>query len=179
MGFIFPQQFGGCCPWTSLPSPSFPRSSWPQPSTCYKYCSLPRWCSCAWRPSQREINRRPSCCTGHHSIISGITIKQIILFSYIQYINTFKYHVSCTDGKISVRIIYFYYLFFHRCPTHKLCFLYCRPFIINATFSTGLVVSSVSWLGQLKFKSLRISIVGFQNFFCCLVWAVDLGVPVI
>ena len=28
-------------------------------------------------------------------------------------INTFKYHVSYTDGKISVRIIYFYYLFFH------------------------------------------------------------------
>ena len=26
-------------------------------------------------------------------------------------INTFKYHVSCTEGKISVRIIYFYYYF--------------------------------------------------------------------
>ena len=35
-------------------------------------------------------------------------------------IYTFKYHVSCTDGKISVRIIYFYYLIFHRRPTHKL-----------------------------------------------------------
>ena len=33
---------------------------------------------------------------------------------------TFKYHVSCTNGKISVKIIYFYYLFFHRRPTHKL-----------------------------------------------------------
>ena len=42
---------------------------------------------------------------------------------------------------------YFNYLFFHRCPTHKLCFLSCRPFIVN-TFSTGLVVSSVSWLEQ-------------------------------
>ena len=31
-------------------------------------------------------------------------------------INNFNYHVSCTDGKISVRIIYFYYLFFHRRP---------------------------------------------------------------
>ena len=30
-----------------------------------------------------------------------------------------------------VRIIYFYYLFFHHCPTHKLCFLSCRPFIIQ------------------------------------------------
>ena len=46
-------------------------------------------------------------------------------------------------------LIYFYYLFFHRRPTHKLCFLFCMSFGVNATFSTGLVVSSVSWLGQL------------------------------
>ena len=58
------------------------------------------------------------------------------------FINAFKYHVSCTDGKISVRIIYFYYLFFHRRPTHKLCFLSCKPFVVNVTFSTGLVVPS-------------------------------------
>ena len=51
----------------------------------------------------------------------------------------FKSNVLFTDGKISVRIIYFYYLFFHRRPTHKLCFLLCRPFVVNATFSTGLV----------------------------------------
>ena len=38
--------------------------------------------------------------------------------------NIFKYHdASCTDGKISVRIIYFYYLFCLRRPTHKLCFV--------------------------------------------------------
>ena len=29
---------------------------------------------------------------------------------------------------------------------------------------------------QLEFKSLIIVIVGFQNFVCCLPWAVDLGV---
>ena len=63
--------------------------------------------------------------------------------------NTIKYHVSCAGGKISVRIIYFYYLFFHRRPTHKLRFLSYRPFVVNATFSIGLVVSSVSWLGHL------------------------------
>ena len=39
---------------------------------------------------------------------------------------------------------YFSYQFFHRLPTHKLCFLSCRPFVVNATFSTGLVVPSVS-----------------------------------
>ena len=68
-------------------------------------------------------------------------------------LNTFKYHVSCTDGKISVRIIYFCYLFFNHCTTHELCFLSFRPFIVNVAFSTGLVVSSVSWLRQLAVDS--------------------------
>ena len=64
----------------------------------------------------------------------------LLQFSRIntKYINTFKYHVSCIDGNISVRIIYFNYLFFHRRPSHKLCFLSYRPFVVNATFSTGL-----------------------------------------
>ena len=41
------------------------------------------------------------------------------------------------------------------------CFLSCRPFVVNATFSTGLVVSSVSWHGKL--------IVGVQitDYFNC------------
>ena len=33
--------------------------------------------------------------------------------------------------------------------TFNSCFLSCRPFVVNATFSKDLVVSSVSWLGQL------------------------------
>ena len=73
----------------------------------------------------------------------------INLKTQIYKINTFKYQVSCTDGKISFRIIYFYYLFFHRRPTHKLCFLSCRSFVVNVTFSTGLVVYSVPWLVHL------------------------------
>ena len=44
-----------------------------------------------------------------------------------------------------------FYLFLHRRPTRKLCF-FCRPFVVTATFSTGLVVSSVSWLVQLTVK---------------------------
>ena len=51
---------------------------------------------------------------------------------------TFKYHVSCTDGKISVRIDLLFYLFFHRHPI-QVVFLSCRPFVVNTTFSTGLV----------------------------------------
>ena len=62
-------------------------------------------------------------------------------------------------------------------------YLSCRPFVVNTTFSTGLVgveVYSVSWLGQLAFKLpvLIIVIVGFQSFVCCLVWAVYLGVKI-
>ena len=30
----------------------------------------------------------------------------------------------------------------------------------------------------MEFKSLIISIFGFRNFFCCLVWAIDLGVQI-
>ena len=41
--------------------------------------------------------------------------------------STFKYHVSCTDGKTSVRIILNTYF----------------STIVNATFSTGLVVPSL------------------------------------
>ena len=67
-------------------------------------------------------------------------------------INTFKYHVSCTDGKISVRINLLFYLFFTVVPSNTCVFLSCRPFVVNTTFLTGLVgvkVSSVSWLGHL------------------------------
>ena len=39
----------------------------------------------------------------------------------------FKYHVLCTDGKISVRIIYFSTVV----PLNS-CFLSCRPFAVNA-----------------------------------------------
>ena len=50
--------------------------------------------------------------------IKGATEKRKIYHEYsfgrkyfkIYLINTFIYHVSCTDGKISVRIIYFHYL---------------------------------------------------------------------
>ena len=34
-------------------------------------------------------------------------------------------------------------------PTHKLYFLSCTPFVLNATFSTGLVVPTISWLQDL------------------------------
>ena len=54
--------------------------------------------------------------TGHYR-------QRAAVLNYTDITNTFKYHVWCTDGKISVRIIYLYCLFFHRRPTHKLCFI--------------------------------------------------------
>ena len=46
----------------------------------------------------------------------------------------------------------FYLFFFTVVPSNSCVFLSCRPFVVNTTFSTGLVgveVCSVSWLGQL------------------------------
>ena len=71
----------------------------------------------------------------------GVCVLNLLTQTCIEYalpVSIFKYHVSCTD-----EMNYFNYLFSHRLPTHKLCFLSCRPFVVNATFSTGLVVPPV------------------------------------
>ena len=52
--------------------------------------------------------------------------------------------------RFQLEIIYFTY-FSTVVPSNKCVFLSCRSFVVNTTFSTGLVgveVSSVSWLGQ-------------------------------
>ena len=49
---------------------------------------------------------------------------------------SFKYHVSCTDGKISLRINSLFYLFFTVNPSNSCVFFSCRPFVVNTTFST-------------------------------------------
>jgi hypothetical protein len=77
--------------------------------------------------------------------------------------NTFEYHVSSTDGNISVRIINFYCLFFPPSSHSQVVFFVGRPYVANATFSTSLVVSSVPWLVQLEFKSLNISFVAWSE----------------
>ena len=56
----------------------------------------------------------------------------------------FKYHVSCTDGKISVRINLLLYLFVTVVPSNTCVFVSCRHFFVNTTFSTGLVGVEVS-----------------------------------
>ena len=61
--------------------------------------------------------------------------------------STFKYHVFAPMGTFQLELIYFP-------PSFHLTvffFLSCKPFVVNTTFSTGLVgveVTSVSWLGQ-------------------------------
>ena len=106
----------------------FPKEGWGSRAT--------RWGGGWWRWSgkRKREHKKSVCC------FSGI-------FRKIQRMLKKKHRKKHKLN--STRIIYFYYLFFRRCPTHKLCFLSCRPFIVNVTFSTGLVVSSVSWLGQL------------------------------
>ena len=70
-------------------------------------------------------------------------------------INAFNYHVSCPDGKISVRINLFTY--FSSVVAFNSCvFFYCRPFIVYATFLTDLV--------------------GCWSFFCLLAWAVGVQI---
>ena len=58
--------------------------------------------------------------------------------------HSFNCHVSCTDGKISVRINLLFYLFFTVVPSNSCVFLSCRPFVVNTTFSIGLVGVEVS-----------------------------------
>ena len=50
-------------------------------------------------------------------------------------LSTFKYLVSCTDGKVSVRIIYFIY-FSTGVQSNSSVFLFFRPLVVNTTFST-------------------------------------------
>ena len=78
-------------------------------------------------------------------------------------------------GRFQLELIYYFTYFFTVVPSNSCVFLSCRPFVVNTTFSTGLVgveVTSVSCLDswQLEIKSLIIVIVGFQNVACCLVW---------
>ena len=57
----------------------------------------------------------------------------------IQFIKTFKYRVSFTDGKFSVRINLLFYVSFTVVSSNTCVFLFCRPFVVNTTFSTGRV----------------------------------------
>ena len=53
---------------------------------------------------------------------------------------------------LSIIINLLFSLYFTVVPSNTCVFLSCKPFVVNTTFSTGLVgveVSSVYWLGQL------------------------------
>ena len=81
-----------------------------------------------------------------------LPLRHSLSSSFKQVCPTFKYHVSCTDEKVSVRINLFLLPIFPPSSHPTVVFLSCRPFVVNTTFSTDLVgvqVSSVSWLGQL------------------------------
>jgi len=55
-------------------------------------------------------------------------------------------------GRFRLELIYYFTYFSSIVPSNISVFLSFRPFVVNTTFSTGLVgveVSSVSWLVQL------------------------------
>ena len=103
----------------------------------------------SWRLSWREKNRH-----------SGQSLR----------INTFKYHVLCTNGKISISINLLFYLYFP--PSFHLtvlCFCPVDLSLLIQHFQQVLWVLKLflspalgSW--QLEFKSLIIVIVGFFKF---------------
>ena len=81
------------------------------------------------------------------------------------------------------RINLLFYLFFTVVPSNVVCFFPVGLSSLIWNFQQVLWVLKFllspglgSW--QLEFKSLIIVIVGFQNFVCCLVWAVYLGVQI-
>ena len=141
--------------WTSISSLAActrrmrPQSWWTSPSSCCR--SGDGWGKLCWC-----VEHIGMCTSVKHKMLFNCETFYIGLTNRnfkTRYKDTFKYHVSWTHGEISVRIFITY--FFHRCPNHKLCFLSCRPFVINTTFSTDLVVSSVSWLGQLTVENRK------------------------
>ena len=83
----------------------------------------------------------------HQSAQSSFSLYLSFIFLYFLLSLFYPPH-NFSSSFILVRIIYFYYLFFFTVVPLTSCLLSCRPFVINATFSTGLV-SSVSWLRQL------------------------------
>ena len=56
-----------------------------------------------------------------HQLIDQRYVMSSPFYILTSLVSTFKYHVSCTDGKISVRINLLLYLFFHRHPIQQLC----------------------------------------------------------
>ena len=79
-----------------------------------------------------------------------------------------------------LELIYFYHLFFTVVPFNSCVFSLALSSLTRHSHHVFSVLKFLlspgldSW--QLKFESLIILIVGFRNFFCCLAWAVDLGV---
>ena len=121
------------------------------------------------RRNEVVIRRGQVCCqwrtvTNHNSLVqrstrdeeSGIlsVVKKMhILCYYIhKQINTINIMFHAPMGRFLLELIYYFTYFSTFVPSNICVFLSCRPFVLNTTFSTGLVgveVTSVSWLGQL------------------------------
>ena len=103
-------------------------------------------------PTSRVVVSRATC-----EFIAFLCLQMNGYVQHLCLINSFKYHVSCTDGKMSVRINLLFYLFFHRRPIPVGLSLLIQQFQqvlceLKFLLSPGLG----SW--QLEFKSLIIVI---------------------
>ena len=99
-----------------------------------------------------------------------------------KWIKTLKYHVSCNDGNISVRINLLFYLFFTVVPSYDVCFFPVSfPSLCNI-FKTSCGCWSFFYLLAWAVDSWSLNHeycnCWFPNFVCCLVWAVYLGVQI-
>ena len=80
--------------------------------------------------------------------------KFLILDSYVFHpiCLVFQNSIQNPDMILELELIYYFTYFPTVVPSNSCVFLSCRTFVVNTTFSTGLVgieVSSVSWLGLL------------------------------
>ena len=77
------------------------------------------------------------------SLLIGMNLCETILLNIM-------FHAPI--GRFQLELIYYFTYFSTVVPSNSCVFLSCRPFVVNMTFSTGLVgfeVSPVSYIGQL------------------------------
>ena len=100
-----------------------------------------------------SVGERPTCVT---ESFNGDKPDKVNFSLFYSILLNIMFHAL--TGGFQLELFIFIIYFSTRHPTHKLCFLSCNPFVVNATFSTGLVILLSPGLGswQLEFKSVII-----------------------
>ena len=83
-------------------------------------------------------------------------IEVIFCYSiYMSIINTFKYHFHATMARFQLELIYYFTYFSTAIPSNRCVFLSYRPFIVNTTFSTGLVSVEVKFCNSIYISNIN------------------------